>query len=172
MRITNLSPPPVSPVSESEAKTFLRVDHDHEDALISNLITAATTHVETILAGAILARPMRLETNVPELGIIPIPRHPVKSVEAVRAGEPLIDVDFTANVRPRPAQVNVSGHLGDPIEIDFTAGFGDTPADVPTPIRQAVLLLVAQLYEHRDGPTPPTPMMVDALLSPYRGVRL
>ena len=46
------------------------------------------------------------------------------------------------------------------------------------PLRQAVLLLLAQSYEYRGQDSappkvPPTvPMMVDALLMPYRGVRL
>ena len=36
------------------------------------------------------------------------------------------------------------------VEIDFVAGHGDAPADVPPPIRQALLLLIAHWYEHRE----------------------
>jgi hypothetical protein len=40
-------------------------------------------------------------------------------------------------------------------------------------LRQAMLLLLAQHYEHRDDAlTRPVPMLVDALLMPYRTVRL
>jgi uncharacterized phiE125 gp8 family phage protein len=63
------------------------------------------------------------------------------------------------------------------IEIAFTAGFGPAPADVPAPLRHAILLLVAHWHEHRspleDGtPAEPLPDMVSALLAPYRSVRL
>ncbi len=43
-----------------------------------------------------------------------------------------------------------------PLAIAFTAGYGDAAADVPEPIRQAILMIVADLYAHRgdDAPTP------------------
>ena len=63
------------------------------------------------------------------------------------------------------------------IEIAFTAGYGDAAADVPEPIRQALLLLIAHWYEHRSplevGPlAQPAPDMVAELLAPYRTMRL
>jgi len=55
----------------------------------------------------------------------------------------------------------------------FDAGYGSAPEDVPMQLRQAVLLLLAQHYEHRDEAlNRPVPMLVDALLMPYRTVRL
>lgn len=36
-----------------------------------------------------------------------------------------------------------------PIVVEFTAGFGDEPADVPNAIRQGIIQLVAFMYEHR-----------------------
>jgi uncharacterized phiE125 gp8 family phage protein len=72
---------------------------------------------------------------------------------------------------PRP------GRVGNGIEIAFTSGYGDAAGDVPAPVRQAILLLVAHWYEHRSplevGPqAEPPPRMVGELLSPYRAVRL
>ena len=59
------------------------------------------------------------------------------------------------------------------IEIAVSAGFGAAPTDVPLPIRQAMLHLIAHLYEHRD-PTDadPLPATVTALLAPWQRVRL
>jgi uncharacterized phiE125 gp8 family phage protein len=62
------------------------------------------------------------------------------------------------------------------IEIDLEAGFGPAAADVPAPIRQALLMLVAHWYENREaGPGDPRaapPPAVSALLAPYRRVAL
>ena len=42
------------------------------------------------------------------------------------------------------------------------------PAEVPTPIKQAVLLLVSHFYEQRSGEV--IPPVVYALLAPYRNI--
>ena len=59
------------------------------------------------------------------------------------------------------------------IEIDVTAGYGPSSVDVPAPLRQAVMMLVAHWYEHRGavghdmaGAVPPHGF--DALIAPYR----
>ena len=62
-------------------------------------------------------------------------------------------------------------------EIAFTAGYGDEASDVPAPIRQALKLLVAHWFEHREpvvlGEAPQeVPATIASLLSPYRRVRL
>jgi uncharacterized phiE125 gp8 family phage protein len=82
-----------------------------------------------------------------------------------------------------PRLVPASGALPNPgraaggIEIDFTAGFGTTAGSVPEPIRQALKLLVAHWYEHRDpveigDPAMAIPPAVSALLKPYAVPRL
>jgi uncharacterized phiE125 gp8 family phage protein len=63
------------------------------------------------------------------------------------------------------------------IEIAFVAGYGEAAADVPAPIRHAILLLVAHWHEHREpiaigAPGAPVPPTVSELLQPYRQVRL
>ena len=50
------------------------------------------------------------------------------------------------------------------VAITFTCGYGDTPATVPGPIRNAVKLAAQHLFEQRSGPFP---VAVDALLAPY-----
>lgn len=63
----------------------------------------------------------------------------------------------------------------DAVRVRYTVGWA-TETDVPAPIRQATLLLVAQLYENRvpevDRTMSKVSFAVDALLSPYRLVRL
>jgi uncharacterized phiE125 gp8 family phage protein len=58
--------------------------------------------------------------------------------------------------------------------ITVTLGYGDTPDAIPSPIRQAALLLVSHLYQNREAVTgwgaalQETPQGVAALLTPYR----
>lgn len=72
----------------------------------------------------------------------------------------------------RPLLRPITG-LGRSAAITFTAGYG-APADVPAAIRQALLLLVTQWYEHRQGTATGTalPFAVEALLAPYRRILL
>jgi uncharacterized phiE125 gp8 family phage protein len=59
------------------------------------------------------------------------------------------------------------------IELDVTAGYGDSAAAVPEPLRQAIRLLVARAYESRDRVEQDAlPETVAALIAPYRVVSL
>jgi len=58
------------------------------------------------------------------------------------------------------------------VNIRFICGYGDTAATVPEEIKQAILLIIGHLYEHREETTDKAlqnvPLAVDALLYPYR----
>ncbi len=116
---------------------------------------------------------------------------PVKSVDAIRiyaedgASAALPLAGFAIDLLSRPARIARRSGTPTPIparsvnglEIALTVGFGPTPADVPAPIRQALLLLIAHWYEHRDPGEIGTdnarvPAAVSALLSPWATVRL
>lgn len=169
MPFTDLSPPPSGPVTLQAAKTFLRVDHPDEDALITDLIDSAARQIEPLICASLITRPQRLTKSV-RRGCLYLNRYPVASIEAVRVEGEV--VPHEANLRARPVRVAVDAPEGTICEVDFTAGYGVEPADIPTPLRQAVLLFVAHLYEHREGDIPPLPLMIGALLQPYRGVNL
>ena len=165
--LKDLQPPPLEPITLAEAKAFLRVDHDAEDELIETLIISARERLEAHLNLALIARPMQLATSAS--GEIALPRWPVTSVEIVIAdGAPTSD--FVTDLRKRPSTVTVCAD--DQVEIEFTAGYGSTTTDVPAPLRQALLLLVAKSYEYRGDAEPPLPLMVDALTMPYRVIGL
>jgi len=59
------------------------------------------------------------------------------------------------------------------ITVTFTAGYGDTPADVPDPIRHAIKLLATDWYEKRSASMmidgfAPLPMGVEEIVTQYR----
>lgn len=169
MILIDLSQPASGAVTLAAAKTFLRVDHPDEDDLIADLIQTAALQIESRCGVSLITRRQRLMQTTDGTGVY-LNRFPVKSVELVYLNG--ASVDFEANVRARPVHVIFEG-AGD-VGVNFTAGFGETPEDIPVPLRQAVLLLLAHLYEYRgvDEAVPPPLMMIDALIQPYRGVRL
>ena len=61
------------------------------------------------------------------------------------------------------------------IEVNFTAGYGTSPNDVPEPIRVAILQYMTFLYEHRGDferfPAPTPPAILRTLLNPYKVMR-
>lgn len=57
------------------------------------------------------------------------------------------------------------------VEVDFVVGYGTTPADCPALMRQAILMLVAHWYEHREAVGSfgsEVPLAVDSILRIYQ----
>ena len=187
MSITDISAPPIEPITLAAAKDFLRIDGDHEDALIVDLITAARQRVEFMGRLSLITRRRAYSSARVCAGRFVINHSPVKyvhKVSVIDGADNAAEIpkgEIYINTRAQPAVIEVrkrdlfSDYAADPAAIvaEFDAGYGSTPEDVPMQLRQAVLLLLAQHYEHRDNAlTRPVPMLVDALLMPYRTVRL
>ena len=194
-----LGPAPAAPVTLSDAKAWLRVGHAGEDAAISALIATAAARVEAETGRALITRTFR-ET----LDGWPIRRlsgcgsafalavAPAVSVEAVRTfsragAQTLWDaeeyrVDISADpgrlIARAPFAFPRPGRLAAGIEIDFTAGYGETASEVPPALIEAILRLVAEGYAASE-PALATgrgsarlPETVESLLRPFRQVRL
>lgn len=182
-----LTPPASEPLTLDEAKQFLRVEHDDDDALIASLIAAARTQVEIVARCALIAQTWRFVRDAwPLEGRIVLKRGPLLSVAAVRVfdggSEPVaLDadqfvIDKAAAVIAFPAwALPYPGRCAAGIEIDVVLGFGEVAAHVPEPLRQAVRLLLAHWYENRTlvGETGGNvPAGFTALLAHYRPVSL
>jgi len=191
MGLVLTSQPAVEPLTVDEVKTYLRIDHDDEDCLLASLITSARFQVEAALDLALIIQSWSWTFDAwPKGNALELPIGFVQSVQAVRVtardgtvSEVSPDQFALEGGRIPPRLVAKSGDWPKPgvpalgIEIAFTAGFGSEPSDVPEPIRQALLMLVAHWYEHRDpaeigGPATRIPEAVSALLKPYSRVRL
>jgi len=178
--IKDINPPSVEPVSLQSAKAFLRVDHDDEDELITDFIQAARERIEAHLSVTLITRRRLYVKARPKSTNLYINHHPIKRVIAVDCifGEDtkrLDPSDYLINLHARPASLRLlSSHTPsvDAIQIEIEAGFGAAASEIPMPIRQAIMLLIAQSYEHRGDADIAMPLMVDALLMPYRGLRL
>lgn len=191
MGLVQLSGPGAEPLSLDEVKAHLRVDGMAEDALLQSLVLTSRLHIEAALGLALITQSWKLVLDAwPHNGIVNLPIAPVQLVSDVRlmaqdgSAQSLDDNGYDVDASGRPARIyRRSGtwptpgrkHAG--IEIDFAAGFGAAANDVPEPVRQALLLLVAHWYEHRDPieigtPSTAVPHAVSRLLNPYRAVRL
>jgi uncharacterized phiE125 gp8 family phage protein len=192
MALVLTSGPAVEPVTLAEAKAHLRVDGSAEDTLIASLIVTSRLHIEAALGLALITQSWSFFLDAwPARSQVPLPVRPVQSIAAVK----LYAADESVTVVPAdtylldgagsPPRLVRRGNLAWPtpakvangIEIAFVAGYGDAAANVPPPIRHAILLLVAHWHEHREpiaigAPGAPVPPTVSELLQPYREVRL
>lgn len=175
MRLVLVTPPAATPITLAEVKAQARVEHDDEDLLLQHYVDAATAWLDGpagILGRCLVTQTWRAEVDAISGPIrLPFPDTVIDSAVFIdpAGGEmehELARQDQRLLLRP-------SFGLGRPAAITFTAGYG-APADVPAAIRQAMLLLVTQWYEHRQvtGTGTALPFAIEALLAPYRRVRL
>ena len=176
--------PASMPVSLSEAKAHLRVDHDDQDDLITAQIEAATAYLDGYTG--ILGRALITQTWQQDLAgfadRLALPVSPVIAIVNVSyfdAGDvqQTLDAgvyDLSAEVRGahvalQPGQSwPATFRRADAVSITFTAGFG-AAADVPEPIRQAILLIVQRLFDGADTEIDVAiDRVVHALIAPYR----
>jgi uncharacterized phiE125 gp8 family phage protein len=187
--------PAVEPIAVADLKTHLRLDSAAEDAMLASLITTARLQVEAALSLALITQHWIWTLNCwPEGASLPLPMTPIQSISAItvyQTGGPLtlpaaaylVDGTTTpARLMARTPWLQPTDPNG--ITVRFVAGFGPNPADVPAPIRQAILVLAAHWYNHRDtdpgcaagaalhGQPTSLPVLVSQLLQPYRRPRL
>lgn len=183
-----LAGPAVEPLTLAEARTYLRVDHEAEDTLIAALITAARATVEALTRRVLIDQGWRIVRDAwPASGLITAPVNPLRAITAARvidvAGtEAALPLDvFTVDGARLPGLIRVvRGAVPAPgralagIALDVTAGHGPDADHVPSPLIEAVRVVLAHFYEHRDVPGPGAafPARLDTLVAPFRVARL
>jgi uncharacterized phiE125 gp8 family phage protein len=181
--------PTENPVTLTEAKAHLRVDHADEDTLITALIAAATDHLDGytgILGRALVTQTWRqdFEGFAPKLRLA---LRPVASVTSVT----YFDGDNTSQTLSASIYGLFEDGAGPYIALDpdqtwpgsyrrvdgvsVTYVAGQAVAAVPQAIKHAILLTVGHWYANREavsvGSTVAAlPLGVDALIAPYRRV--
>ena len=176
-----LTPPAAEPLSLVEAKHWLRVEHDADDALIETLIAGARREIEIAARRVLVTQTWRIVLNCwPRAGRIVSPVNPLRTLEAVRVfdetGTPsaidpegfVLDTASLPGVMAfMPANVAQPGRVLAGIELDVTAGHG-AAADVPAPLVQALRLLLAHRYEHRGDAFAAMPADAERVIAPFR----
>lgn len=175
MRLVLITPPAAAPISLAEAKAQCRVEYGDEDLLLQHYIDAATALLDGpagILGRCLVSQQWRLElAALPTRVALPFPDSTVD--QAMLHDGDGAPIAFDMIWQGLGTMFVPRAGIGRPATITVTAGYG-SPAQVPVAIRQAMLLLVAHWFDHRD--TAPDrsamPMAVDALLAPFRRVHL
>lgn len=191
-----VSAPAVSPISLSEVKARLKVDHAEDDATILAYIEAATRRLDGwdgILGRCLINQAWELRLPDWPCGrriILPFPHCSNISVSYSAAGAEQVGVP-PDNVSPVRETIGGSSVLifssfelplidseKGYVAVAFTAGYGAAASDVPPPIRQAIHLMVADMYRFTEGAVignaeaAPISTTVDNLIAPYRRLRV
>lgn len=184
-----LTPPAAEPLTLAEAKAFLRVEHDDDDAVIAALIAAARGQIEAQTRRGLLSQTWRVVLNQwPADGRIALRLAPLRNVLAARtfdaAGNAsaldtqrfVIDAAAGVILAP-PWSLPPPGRAAAGIELDIEIGFGPDAQDVPQVLRHAVRTLVAHWYDHRGmiaigASVAMWPGSVNAMIGSYRVLSL
>ncbi|MDP4840033.1 MAG: head-tail connector protein [Alphaproteobacteria bacterium] len=191
------------PIGLELAKAYLRVEHDNEDGLIESFISTARASVEAYTSRALIKQKWQLTLNAGyavarsdeayltgrksrgEQGI-ELPRSPFVElcsdpVLHTEYGEKSLK-DFRVDTAARAAHIHFGPsaqsllHGTGSIQIEFIAGYDD--GKLPEPLKQGVLLVLAQLYENRiavndnPGMTGEFHQGILTLIKPYQVNRL
>lgn len=163
-------------VTLSEAQAYVRVETGEEEAVLAGLIRTASALCEAFLNQVVIARSFS-EDVVGDGGWQQLRVAPVRAIASaellmsdgssrpIAASEYAVDIDRNGEgwVRLPPGRrVRIAGQAG--LSVDAN--------NVPEPLRQGVLRLVAHLFATRDGSGGEPPAAVTALWRPYRRLRL
>lgn len=193
MGLSLVTGPTMEPVSLAEAKAHCRITVPDEDAKLAGYVLAARRQAESYMRGAICTQTWdyTIDYGWPMVVVdcyvrtrIELPLHPVQSVTSVsyvdEAGatqtlsaglytlhkdRPVAHIEKAYNaewpaVRAIPAAITVR----------FVAGYA--PESVPDEIRSAILLQTELLYDKDPGSRELIEQARDALLDPYRVLRV
>ena len=171
------------PISIAEAKAHLRRTDSDEDALFQGFIAAAVEDLEgphgRLNGWALMSQTWR--ATIPSFpACLKLPISPAKSIVQITYIDPdgqsqTLD---TAAYRYADEFVDFIGVLPateirrDAVSIDFVAGFGAEPSDVPEDLRDAVAALVVHREAHRGDTDATLPNAFHRVVKRYRKRRV
>jgi uncharacterized phiE125 gp8 family phage protein len=157
----------VRAASLEDVKLHLRVDHDSEDTLLLNLIDTATADIETMSGHVLTTQTWDLYLDAfPAGDVIDLLYPPLQSVTGVyytpvgASEATLSSSNYRVDTVNAPGRIQLKStgawpadelEVNNGVRVRFVAGFGSTATSVPAKLRQALLLLIAHYYEHREA---------------------
>lgn len=164
----------------SEVKDFLRLDHDQDDAAISDLLVSAVLLCENFTRQLLIARtvteilPVRnIWQRLSQLPVQVIGTAEDLASDGTATDLPVedyaIDIDSEAYGWLRLT----SGAALSRLRVTYVAGLAEDWADIPASLRQGIVRMAGYLYANRDDPEAEgPPHAVTALWQPHRRIRI
>ena len=180
-----VTPPASEPLTLSEVKEFLRVDHSDDDATLAIFITAARQLCESYTRLALMPTtfeeyfddfPQYTGTYKDEIRLSRSPVSAVTYVKYIDGNETTITAsasDYKTDLISQPARISPdNGWFGtyetiNAVFIRYVAGYADAAA-VPAPLKHGMLLVIGDMYENRTDSVKRLPTAAEYLWNPYR----
>lgn len=178
MGMMSAIPVPIA-VPLAEARAFLRLGAEEDEAALTGLLRAASAACEAATGLVLVRRALTEIWNVTgdwqRLAAAPVVAiTAVEGLPADGAAFPLpvvnyaIDIDACGAGLVRVMQPGSAGR----VRVTLTAGLADAPGEVPESLRQGIMLLTGQWLRARDGEAPGPGEAVAALWRGWRRVAL
>lgn len=137
----------VSPVIKSEFSDWAKLDSD--DPTIDACLSLATSAVINFLKQDLLNRKWTL-TTTPNNTIIELPYTKLVSIESITLdGESIAPTDYKAQAgKPYKIAFNNMVIGGSELVIEYIAGFGEQPHQVPNEIKNAIKMVATYVHSH------------------------
>lgn len=179
MKLELITARTVNSVTLDDVKNHLRITHTDEDDYISALMDAAQEFCEDYTNRKYEAETWKLllEKFPKE---IELPFHPIASITHVKyydtdnsQQELTVDTDYEVSLNSEPAVIRpISNWPGvydkyEAIEVQFVCGT-TAPAICPMTFRQAMLILISDMYQKRESTVHRYPDTIDRLLQPLK----
>lgn len=155
------SEPAAEPVSLTELKTHLRVDHDEDNARLEGLITTARQAVERDTGRSLITQTWELRLDAWPSRAIALPHPPVQSVSGITyvdssgVTQTWSSTEYAVDIYSVPGLVRLAYGYSWPnirgdergIAVTYVTGYGASGTNVPYELRQAVLLRAQMEYD-------------------------
>lgn len=169
--------PAVEPIGTAEVWNWLHIDPETDDGTLASLIIAARAHIEAHTGTRLITQTIKMRGD----GFaddMRLPAAPIQSISSITyldsagASQTLDAATYTALLPGLAPRIILAKDkvwpetLAHPAAITITAvaGYGGTAENVPAPLRQAMIQLVAGMFADRESPA----KVNDYLLVNYR----
>jgi len=159
------TPPAIEPVTVSELKDFLRLSGTDQDTMLAGFISAARAGVEIFTGRTLINAVYEFYFDSFPVSGVALGRPPVQSVSSIYyinssgVDTLLASTEYrvdTASVYGRitPAYGKawpVTQAVTNAVKVTCTCGYGTASANVPAPLKEAIKMIAADIYEHPEA---------------------
>lgn len=179
--------PTIEPVNIADVKCHMRVDHEEEDQVIKQMISAARIYLQNTMNVVFIDTTYDYRLDCFPNVIIP-PRSPLDSVTSINYldengdSQLLATTEYTVDSKSQPGRIHEAPQKTWPttqaeqtnvVTVRFVAGYGAARSDVPNDIKLIISMLAAYWFENReafvmDGSPKHVPMGIQSLIQSRR----